>query len=1358
MTPMDLPPPHPALSSPARSIVVANAGSGKTWTLANRILAWCMDEVRAGRAPEPARILAVTFTRKAAGEILARILTHAAIASCDTPKGEKARGDFATVVGVATRGQYQVVLGALARDLHRMQVGTIDGFFHRIASALPDEVGLPGEWTIGEDRDLDALRAQAAARVLESDGAAELVALLEEGAPKPSVLRSLTGLLGGTSVSVLDHYRACRVEAPAADAPQDAALSGDAGVERAWRWLARIPMGADLAGERGAASRKALFEKIEKLEIPRKSDKSGKGEPLKVWEKAYARIAGCAQRGDLRAIAEDTAINTMRRTGGFARRPLPPDWAEALELLGPHVRQTLIGDLQGRIDGALEVLPAADAALRQLQEDSGLYAFGDLGRGVARAASRHGTRASSAASLERALGAPIADLAIDEAQDTSAEQFAALRPLIERVLGVGRTMHGEAGSMVGAGDSGAVAGGAPRDGSARGAVDARGDVDSAGDAGPLGAGGAARGRFLLVGDPKQSIYGWRGGTPGLIAEIARRYGSHLDSDAPLTRSYRSSPIVMDFVNRVFADLADDLPSLVEDGAHLVPLVGATEFATREELPDGVLASAFRRAAEEWRFDRHDSADRGRSGWIKAYACGEVRKPSKKGGKAGNGDDAGGDTGDDSSGDISRDVSRHTGDDSALPGPGGTVEPPPEPVSVSERAAAIAAALHHAHPERSIAVLVRTNKAVNETIDALRALGVAASDEGKATLLDSPAVAGVVALLELVDEPANRIAHFIVSRGPLRAASGLAPLEDAASLEAAHADAVRFSRRMRAEIADRGLASVLRQVVRAITLEASRGAPVELGEVAAASEAPPGPGLSPRDRSRLERLVAIAEDFDAAPVARLGEFIDALASDKADASSADRVRVMTVHKSKGLEFDEVVLHGVNEPWGEAPTGWGVLAVDPTKPPGLVAPLSNETVRGWVPELAVVERDERRRRLLDDLSSFYVAITRARRGLHLVVDLKQSSSFPNGARLVARALSRAPSGAGSASADTVDGASDYAVRFDDACTASQRGVLPRATDGPFWESRYDGGDGVLSSGSDGLAAALAGASVSSASFPSASLSGASLPDAANSVATDRAAGEPFQAAMPEGARPETASAQGAGEPLVETIARPVGRAKPPSSHDAPSLWAFDPFGDDDIALRGVLVHECFREIESLATLAHAVAAGAASDASLASLVDRAATRTAIEKATPVPKALRSEAADMLVRIARGAGVAGSIAERLRLAPHDLVRNEFPFLREMPGGGVVSGRIDRLVLHADESGRVAGATILDHKTGAKGRSREQLERTLVGYFAQMHAYCAAVEELWSLPAGAARAALLFVDRDEVIEVPPEVSAPAS
>ena len=52
----------------APSLVVAGAGSGKTETMAFRVL-WLL----ANRLVEPGRVLGLTFTRKAAGELRERI-------------------------------------------------------------------------------------------------------------------------------------------------------------------------------------------------------------------------------------------------------------------------------------------------------------------------------------------------------------------------------------------------------------------------------------------------------------------------------------------------------------------------------------------------------------------------------------------------------------------------------------------------------------------------------------------------------------------------------------------------------------------------------------------------------------------------------------------------------------------------------------------------------------------------------------------------------------------------------------------------------------------------------------------------------------------------------------------------------------------------------------------------------------------------------------------------------------------------------------------------------------------------------------------------------------------------------------
>jgi ATP-dependent exoDNAse (exonuclease V) beta subunit len=59
--------------------------------------------------------------------------------------------------------------------------------------------------------------------------------------------------------------------------------------------------------------------------------------------------------------------------------------------------------------------------------------------------------------------------------------------------------------------------------------------------------------FFCVGDSKQAIYGWRGG----VSEIFESVGKQIDRvrQEKLVKSYRSSPVVIQFVNDVFSQLA-----------------------------------------------------------------------------------------------------------------------------------------------------------------------------------------------------------------------------------------------------------------------------------------------------------------------------------------------------------------------------------------------------------------------------------------------------------------------------------------------------------------------------------------------------------------------------------------------------------------------------------------------------------------------------------------------------------------------------------------------------------------------------------------------------------------------------------
>ncbi len=879
----------------------------------------------------------------------------------------------------------------------------------------------------------------------------------------------------------------------------------------------------------------------------------------KRWQSAIAALVDVLGSRDFRAIAKATFLLKMHRGESFYKLPMPDEYRALAAALAPHIRKALLGELRQQLDGALAVLPVASAALDRLQQEQRLFGFSDIGRGVAGAASRSDSRVASPDAVREALGGDIADLAIDEAQDTSVEQFVAMRPLIDEVL------HGGRG-----------------------------------------------GRFLLVGDPKQSIYGWRGGTPGLISHIQEHHKEQLGQGESLTRSYRSSPIVMDFVNRVFGDLKDQLLPLVP-AAHLEELISAAAWTKKRGLPADSTVSAFKRAVEAWPFAHHESAKESLGGRITASAYGKIAEQDGR---------------------------------------------PAAELSACACAAAVAARLHREAPSRSIGILVGTNKQITQTIAELKALGVPASDEGRATLLDSPAVQRIAAVLRLIDDPADRISHFLLSRGAMQQVTGLAELESfgatAENRAAARAAAEEYARAQRARIADIGLAEYLRGLFERLTQQ----------------------GLSSRDASRLARVVAIAEDFAERPQARLIDFIDAIGADKADASSSDRIRVMTVHKSKGLEFDEVVALSLDEGWGAASRDWGMLVTDPTQPPQLVAPLANDAVRSWIPELAVLERDERRRGLLDDLSALYVQLTRARRGLHLVMKIPSKSSkgdtLPTAARLIVRAVD-----ASAGQKDALEGAAPLG-----------RALAEAKPDGgaPFWTHEF-------------------GAMPAEACVP-----------VSNSV-HGPAANAPAPALAPP----------------VAVVPRPrQGTARPPSQH-AHGLWQFDPFKNDDVALRGVLVHECFREVESLDAIATHELRGR--------LVARAAIRASVEKGEPVEDDLIEKTIALLERVATG-----QTGRALRSGGSIRVRTELPFVRETPDG-LVHGRIDRLELEVRD-GKVVGAAIIDFKTGATESKPADLEQKKQGYFTQLAGYADAVEEMFGIEKSAIRRVLLFVDRDEVVE----------
>ena len=126
-----------------RLLILANAGSGKTYELVTR----CIKLLSLEQPPE--EIIALTFTRKAAAEFLQKLFERLGDAADDANK----RGQLARDLGVAEISREQCVawVHKLIDALPRLSMGTMDQFFGRIVRGFPLELGLSREFELLDD-------------------------------------------------------------------------------------------------------------------------------------------------------------------------------------------------------------------------------------------------------------------------------------------------------------------------------------------------------------------------------------------------------------------------------------------------------------------------------------------------------------------------------------------------------------------------------------------------------------------------------------------------------------------------------------------------------------------------------------------------------------------------------------------------------------------------------------------------------------------------------------------------------------------------------------------------------------------------------------------------------------------------------------------------------------------------------------------------------------------------------------------------------------------------------------------------------------------------------------------------------
>jgi len=366
-------------------LIRASAGTGKTYQLSGQFI----DRLRTS---PPERVLATTFTRPAAAEILERVLLRLAQAALDSAKRTELALQLQEVYPEPLdEAECLALLADLTRNLHRVRIGTLDSFFIQMAQCFSLDLGLPPGWRIMDAVEESQVTTRAIERLLHTEDHGDLLPLLHLLA-KDDASRTVTGLLRSAIRGFYDVYRA----SPAS----------------AWSKVPEpTPLPADVV--------KQTIEALEAQPLP--NDKR--------FETARRKDLDLIHDGDwTKLLTEGMAGKVAAGESKYYGKPIPGAVIAAYQTLLEQARAIILGQLASRTSVTYELLDRFHAQLRQIKDEEQGLTFADVTRALADGWNRGHLR-----QIDFRLDSAIEHLLLDEFQDTSVPQWQALEPLAQRV-------------------------------------------------------------------------------------------------------------------------------------------------------------------------------------------------------------------------------------------------------------------------------------------------------------------------------------------------------------------------------------------------------------------------------------------------------------------------------------------------------------------------------------------------------------------------------------------------------------------------------------------------------------------------------------------------------------------------------------------------------------------------------------------------------------------------------------------------------------------------------------------------------------------------------------------------------------
>jgi ATP-dependent helicase/nuclease subunit A len=551
------------------------------------------------------------------------------------------------------------------------------------------------------------------------------------------------------------------------------------------------------------------------------------GKPHGHWVTARTKFVAAIEQEDWLSVAGNGFASCALSGGTYYSLEYPEGLREPLSRLAMHARAFILRELVQQNSAASELASRFESAYGDLKRERGAIRFDDLPRLIMAE-----DLATVREELYYRLDARIRHVLLDEFQDTSVAQFRVLEPMLAEVVSDETQER----------------------------------------------------TLFYVGDPKQSLFGWRDAEPALISKLGE-WWEQIEVEK-LARSYRSAPEVLKAVNLVFTDLR----SL-----------------------DLMRAEGSDRAALEWDrlFTEHTWAE----------------KLDNTPGRV---------------------VVREFPDLTPRDATSGI-----DPVLWCRHLVERVIEIQRSAPDASIGILLRRKTFMPRLLSMLGDAGIDAAEEGGSPLTQSPAVAAVLSLLHMTEHPDDTLSAFHAASTAL---GELVGLSRSVTPDAVESVATAIRERLTRD----GLASFVESCANWLR-----------------------PAVGDMDRTRLSQLVECAVSYDRRGGIGVAGFAELVHATKRPAGVLAQVRVMTIHAAKGLEFDAVIVPELDQkiPAMTPEVLYGRSALKgPVTAISLYANACYQEASAELNELAV---DRQARENREALCLLYVAMTRARRYLELIV---------------------------------------------------------------------------------------------------------------------------------------------------------------------------------------------------------------------------------------------------------------------------------------------------------------------------------------------------------------------------------------